>query len=442
MNASLLEPELRGRAAPAGWSLAGRVLFRFLFCYYILYAAPALRRLIPDGGLTFRIYLKALNAFAIWAAVHVFHITGTDLFKPDYGDGDTQLKYLLLFCSVSICAVACAIWSIVDRRRLAYTQLSAVLTLLVRYLLATTILTYGFLKVIPTLAVPNARLIEPLGDFSLMDIFWTSIGSSPGYEIFTGCVECLGGALLLFRRTAVPGAMVTLAAMVNVVLLNMTYDIAAKILSCNLLVMSVLLLAPFFRRLADLLLFNRPVQPLVTEPLTLPWPYLRWQRYLRWGGLGLKVLIFGALAIHLHRTRQNFLKPLIGVSPELDGIYEVERLVDRGIERPPLATDSGRWWKVGIDRKDGFGLVVAIRSMDDTFVCYGAKLDTSEKTLTLLEGNPPCADNPPGVPYVFGFSRPDKTHVELKDRNVDMVLRKVEPPYQILKGDFHWIRRL
>jgi hypothetical protein len=105
---------------------------------------------------------------------------------------------------------------------------------------------YGLAKVIP-LQMPFpylTRLLEPYGNFSPMAVLWSSIGASTSYEIFAGCAETLGGILLLTPRTTTLGAMVCLADMIQVFMLNMTYDVPVKLFSFHLILFSLLLLAP------------------------------------------------------------------------------------------------------------------------------------------------------------------------------------------------------
>src|SRR5437899_1852931 len=85
--------------------------------------------------------------------------------------------------------------------------------------------------------------------------------ASPAYETFTGSVEMLGGILLFVPRLSTLGALVSAAAMTNVFILNMCYDVPVKIYSFQLLAMSVLLLMPELRRLADIFVFNRAAEP-------------------------------------------------------------------------------------------------------------------------------------------------------------------------------------
>src|SRR5262249_3835657 len=86
---------------------------------------------------------------------------------------------------------------------------------------------------------------------------WTSIGTSPAYQVFTGIVETVGGLLLIVPRTTTLGAVVCLISMIQVFVLNMTYDVGVKILSFQLILISLFLLAPDFRLLTNPFLFKR-----------------------------------------------------------------------------------------------------------------------------------------------------------------------------------------
>jgi hypothetical protein len=96
-------------------------------------------------------------------------------------------------------------------------------------------------KVIPIqMPLPSlAALLMPLGDISTYGILWRSIGASPAYEIFAGCAEVLGGVLLIVPRTTMLGALVSLADMTEVWMLNMTYDVPVKLFSFHLFLLAL-----------------------------------------------------------------------------------------------------------------------------------------------------------------------------------------------------------
>ena len=192
---------------------------------------------------------------------------------------------------------------------------------------------YGMAKIIPTqFPAPSlVTLVEPVGHLSLTDVLWTSIGAAPAYQIFTGFAELLGGLLLLVPRTTMLGAMICLADMVQVFVLNMTYDFGLKQISFHLLLMSVFLLAPDFSRLVNVFFLNRPAGASATPPL------LRTPRANR---LALAAqLVFGAYLLVMY-TR-------IGVSywygdggggsprSPLYGIWDVDQLAVDGQLRSP-----------------------------------------------------------------------------------------------------------
>jgi hypothetical protein len=93
---------------------------------------------------------------------------------------------------------------------------------------------------------------------------------SYGYSAFVGTAELVAGVLLCFRRTATLGALIGAATLLNVVFLNVFFNVGVKLWSSNLLLMSGFLVALDARRLANFFALNRPVLPASNAPL--PWP--------------------------------------------------------------------------------------------------------------------------------------------------------------------------
>ena len=151
-------------------------------------------------------------------------------------------------------------WSLLDRRRENYAVLHKWFHLFIRFALAASMFEYGMTKLLLTQfpRPPLATLVTPVSNLSLSALLWTSIGASPGYETFTGFAELLGGLLLLAPRTTTLGALICLADLTQVFVLNMTYDIGVKQISFHLALLSLLLLAPDSRRLANFFFLDRP----------------------------------------------------------------------------------------------------------------------------------------------------------------------------------------
>src|SRR5262249_17022289 len=137
------------------------------------------------------------------------------------------------------------------------------------------------------------------GDSSPMNLLWTFMGFSDGYNLFAGAGELLGGILLATRRTTLLGALVSLAVMTHVAVLNLCYDVPVKLLSLHLVAMALYLIVPDARRLAAFFLSNRPAPP-ADHPRLFPW---RWLNVA--GGIIGPLLLGGFLVWSLKDARDS-----------------------------------------------------------------------------------------------------------------------------------------
>src|SRR5262249_26281175 len=155
-----------------------------------------------------------------------------------------------------------------------YTRLYTWLRVTVCFYLAATMIIYGMAKVIPNqfgVLAPDV-LTTMVGELSRMEMLWTFMAASPSYTIFTGAAEVLGGLLLTCRRTRLLGALLVIAVMVNVVMLNFCYDVPVKMQASHLLAMTLFVAAADLKRLIDFFVLGRSPQPASERPLfTTPW---------------------------------------------------------------------------------------------------------------------------------------------------------------------------
>ena len=188
--------------------------------------------LIPGLSFPDLATLWPMSQITIWTAEHVFGVAPPLVYIKAT---DTTFLWVQTFCLLVFAMVATGIWSILDRRREDYVLLHKWFRFFIRFALASQMFDYGMAKVIPTqMPFPSlTTLVEPLGNLSLQGLpLWiSSIGASTAYEIFTGCAEVLGGLLLLVPSTTMFGAMVCLAELAQVFLLNMTYDVGVKLVA-------------------------------------------------------------------------------------------------------------------------------------------------------------------------------------------------------------------
>jgi uncharacterized membrane protein YphA (DoxX/SURF4 family) len=249
------------------WTVPRIVAFRFMFAYVVLYCFPQPLEMVPKLDWLAGKYGEGLVHLAAWLGARLLGIE-VDPDAPGNGSGDRTIDYLLVFTDLLLATLATVVWSLIDRRRPHHRRLAEGLWIYVRYVLALTMIAYGLAKVFKSqFPFPSpARLAQPIGNTSPMGILWTFMGYSTPYNVFTGGMECLGGVLLFSRRTTTLGALVIVGVMTNVVALNFCYDVPVKLYSTHLLLLAVGLAAPDLRRLANVLILNRPTTPRPPAP--------------------------------------------------------------------------------------------------------------------------------------------------------------------------------
>jgi hypothetical protein len=228
---------------------------------------------------------------------------------------------------------------------------------------------------------PLTRLLERYGNFSLMGVLWSSVGASPAYETFVGCAELVAGILLIFPRTSLLGLIICLADLIEVLTLNMTYDVPVKLFSFHLIVLTCFLLVPEARRLADLLIFNRPAEPGRPAPL---FASIQANRMAVWAQVAFGLLL---LLGHLNALRENWFR-YGGGRPKssLYGIWNIEAMTYDAKPRPLslAAPDAKLWRRLVFDRPDS----MTAECMDESLQTFRSVIDAKAKTISLtLQGN-------------------------------------------------------
>jgi hypothetical protein len=246
-----------------------------------------------------------------------------------------------------------------------------------RFVLGATMIAYGMIKVIPVqMTDPSlSDLVTPFGSLLPQRVLWTSIGAAPVYEIFAGCAEVLGGILLFIPRSVMLGALICLADLVQVFMLNVGYDVQVKLYSFHLLLMAVLLLAPDLPRLANLFFMNR-----AAGPSTQPQLFLARRANRR--ALAAQILVgIWLLGMNSYRDWHRWhVEGSAAPKPPLYGIWDVEQFSIDGQIRAPLFTDR-ECWRRAIFNSGYFSNRVVFQRMDDSL--YFAALDFNGKTLSL-----------------------------------------------------------
>jgi hypothetical protein len=243
------------------WRLSKRILFRLAFCYILLYYTTPTLTAIPGIALLgyWCSHIATLMIQTVVAAL--LHIDRIDAHFS--GSGDTTFAYIQQALILLVAFTATIVWTMLDRSSSHYATLQTWLHIFARYALAFVLFGYAFAKVIPSqfIHLHDQELSETYGQSSPMGLLWNFMAFSTPYTIFSGIAELIPAIFLLFRRTALLGALTSFAVLLNVVMLNLCYDVPVKLYSLNLLLLSALLILPESRRLLRFFLLNQPAPP-------------------------------------------------------------------------------------------------------------------------------------------------------------------------------------
>ncbi|MRG45156.1 hypothetical protein GFS24_08520 [Chitinophaga sp. SYP-B3965] len=311
----------------------------------------------------------------LWTNDHILHRPPITVFPN--GSGDTTYSYVSMLSNVTVALLITIIWSLLDRRRKSYHMAYHWLRVLVRYYVASMMLLYGIIKIFH-LQMPApylSQLVQPFGDKSPMGLAWSYVGYSKAFSAFTGWSEVIAGALLLFRRTTLLGAILCAFVSVNIVAINFCFDVPVKLFSSMLLLMSLFLMAPDVQRLLNVFLLNKPVEPRVY------YSYLP-KRWMRITAIVIKYLFIAFILISQveNGIRQQTTYGDDRPKPPLYGIYNSELLVRNGDTIPPLTTDTTRWRQLIIQ----FEKNAQVKLMNDSIQQLAFRVDTTLKTATVF----------------------------------------------------------
>jgi hypothetical protein len=225
------------------------------------------------------------------------------------------------------------------------------------------------------------------------------------------------------------GALVCAVDMIHVFVLNMTYDVPVKLFSFHLLAMSLFLLTPDLRRLADLFWRNRAVEPRRELPLF---------QSRRANRIALAAqLVFGAwlLGMNAYGSWTGW-HTYGGGGPKslLYGIWDIEGFSVDGQDRPPLLTDRDRWRRAIFEAPAR----VTFQRLDDSFAGFGATIQENGKRL-LLKKN----DNTLKANFLVDRSGGDRLTLdgEMDGHPTHLQLHLVDRGKFRLTGPrFHWIQ--
>lgn len=418
-------------AEPAYWSTAQKIAFRFFMIFFILYIFFNPNALESYTLGLFDVYIQPFHSLIPWLGKHLLHLT-----KPitafTGGSGDTTYDYVILLFLTTLSAIGAIIWSITDRKTRNYNKLLYWLTVIVRYYVAITMVSYGSAKIIK-LQFPSpslGRLTEPVGNMSPMGLAWTYMGYSVGFNYFTGFAELITGLLLFFRKTTTLGAIMGFVVAGNIMAINYCFDVPVKLLSTALVFMCLFLMIRETTRLINFFFRNKDAQPSNLSPHRFK---------AKWKNITLTAIKYLLIAFTLFTNFANSISIAKqygdnAKKPPLYGIYNIESFVKNKDTLPPLTTDTLRWSKFLISYAGG----VTIKLMNDSTKFYPATTDTVKHQIVVNN----AADKVRVYTLNYSFEKPDIMVLKgnWKQDSISIRLHKLDPKnFPLLKRGFHWV---
>jgi uncharacterized membrane protein YphA (DoxX/SURF4 family) len=204
------------------------------------------------------------------------------IYRPIFGDpGDQVLElvsdstghYLFVFSLAIFSVITAVVVHFIWKNKMNSKKLIQIGIIIISYYLAVQLLSYGLNKIFKWqfyFPEPNT-LYTRVGDMPRDILYWTTMGTSHRYSVFAGLIEVIPAVLLLFKQTRLIGALVAFGVLLNVVMINFSFDISVKLHSLFLIFCSAMLIYHSRQRLL-LLIPGRQlnIEPPI-EPLTFPY---------------------------------------------------------------------------------------------------------------------------------------------------------------------------
>lgn len=437
LDVSIAEQPIQQDAIPHPWPAWQRAGFRLAFCYlggYCLFSGNAtVWNAIPFIG--YWIQSAVARVFTLpaeYVAQNVLHVASPGDMLHLTGSGDTAINWLSALLLLMVSLVATGAWTVLDRKRPHYQTLSAWLRFLIRLTLGMGMVSYGISKVFP-LQMPQptiSSLSEPLGMHSPMSVLWNFIGLNPWYESICGAAEFLAGVLILFRRTALAGALLSAFVVSNVLLYNLAFDVPVKLYSGHLLLLSCFVILPDVAALWRFFWRHEPAAP---TGIWVPPAKRRWFRRATQIIEIAFALIVIAPSLYFGAVRWRQERAELAAPCALCSAWRVESASDEGSALRLPSPFSGAVSELIIDSPT----LAVLRGPAYKPSYVPIKIDNAGETIQLLQGSK----------TLFAFTQRDPAHLLLrpigdkagKAETLEFVRTTPVGGYPLLRRGFHWV---
>lgn len=252
--------------------------------------------------------------------------------------------------------------------RVCTTRIVPLFKLVSAYYIAVVFLKYGFDKVFKRqfyLPEPNI-LYSNFGSVTKDTLFWSTMGTSHVYSIVTGIIEVIAGLLILFKRTRVAGFFLAFVVAINILLINIGFDISVKLFTLFLLMVVLFNLYPFLKTIYAFFIQHKTVQ--LPAPYTIP--------INKWMHTCLCTGIIGLVLVP-YISAGNF-NDDNAARPFLHGAYQVEHFT---INNDSLSKGDFPYRRFFIHRNS----YIIFQKEDDTMVDYFFEMNEGAKQMEIRD---------------------------------------------------------
>jgi len=415
------------------WSLSNSIFQRFIFLYLLFYIYPY--------GFE---YIRELDTsdISFWKEITIWFgevFLGWEFDKRNLLNGfDSKYDYSRFLLITVLSLMGTIIWIAIDSKlKLDYNSKLKYLTrTILRYHVGLTLIIYGLSKVFMLQfgEMDLDRLENTIGNHNGMSYLWTFMSYSKFYTMSTGWVEVIGGVLLLFRRSTFIGSFILFIAMINVVIIDIGYDVRVKMFAIHLLLMTILLISNDLKRIVNFFILNKPTKSIIEQPLFSNPKSIK-VGYILKGSLLLYFVVSSFINFSERIQSQT-----VNKYPSLTGFHEVEIQIVNG---DTISKSTAiRWKNISINGSSYRPESLKITHMDKQQDYYLFEADTIKKTIDFR----PFNDSENKV-YKFTYDKlEDNTYIFQGIYEDDSFWIKTKAKtykdYRLTKNGMRWITDL
>ena len=278
---------------------------------------------------------------------------------------DSTGLYLHLITLIVVSSLFAFFWTL--KARSIHSNTEKYFRIFITYYLSLVLFKYGFDKVFKHqfyFPEPNT-LYTSVNQLSKDILFWSSMGTSYMYSVFSGVIELIPAVLLLFKKTRLLGGVIAFAVLVNVVMINFGFDISVKIFSIFLLLLSIVVISPDIKRVFQLFTNSIVENKVIENEFKSKKSVVQ---YALLKSLAIGLILFESIGPYVET--QNFNDDIFP-KPYLNGAYTVTN------------SNSSMIKRVFFHRKQYF----IIQYSNDSFESFELIFSNDKKSITLISEN-------------------------------------------------------